>query len=133
MGLADETLPRSDKHPAQGLAVPRGRLRDVVTGRLQTVPAVDVWACGFECDSVSGLDMSAERGCVARASNKTGRTASGCLQYIRRWRPSVFVLENVKNLNAAASAARRSGGAGQPAESAATDLDVLRAELERCG
>ena len=114
---------------------------DVLTNKLIPVPQADLWVCGFECDSASGLNhRSAEnRGCVARASGKTGSTAQGCMAYIRRWRPSVFILENVKNINASPS---RGSGAGQPPDPQAggrgdkkpvTDLEFLRAELSSYG
>ena len=107
---------------------------DMLTKTMKPLVQVDLWVCGFECDSVSGLNHKSDRGVVGRCVGKTGKTVAGCVAYIRRWKPRLFVLENVKNINAVPKSA---GGAAQPAGLSdkkplkpRTDLDVLRATLQ---
>ena len=59
------------------------------------------------------------------------------MAYIRRWKPRLSVLENVRNINAVPKSA---GGAAQPAGLSGkkpfkprADLDVLRASLQALG
>ncbi len=120
-------------------------LKDTVSGNIVPVPTVDLWVCGFECDSVSALNIHAaeNRRSISRGTGKTGQTAAGCIAYIERYKPPMFILENVKNLNAAPSR----GGAGQPAKQATqlmpgggvaqpagqSNLEVLKARLQESG
>jgi hypothetical protein len=85
---------------------------DMLTKTMKPLVQVDLWVCGFECDSVSGLNHRSDRGVVGRCVGNTGKTVAGCVAYIRRWKPRLFVLENVKNINAVPKSA---GGAAQPA------------------
>lgn len=60
------------------------------------------FVCGIECDSISTLNgkRSENTGCVADSSRstRTGNTARACMEFIKRMRPPMFVLENVRNL-----------------------------------
>ncbi len=108
--------------------------KDLLSEATVPVPRADVWVCGFECDSVSSLNhrASENHGCIATGSRKTGRTAAGCVAYIARCRPYIFILENVKNL----SATVRVGGGEHPAQveqSRETDLQVLRRQFADLG
>ncbi len=88
-------------------------LHDVKSNQLQCVPPVDLWICGIECDSISRLSNFPLKGCVAAARGRTGETAAGCFAYIRRYRPALFIVENVKNLHAGSSSGKK------------TDLDEI--------
>ena len=61
-----------------------------------------MWACGIECDSISQLSKSAaeNKGCVEGAEGRTGTTAKGHLDFLRKHRPPLWQVENVKNLHA---------------------------------
>ena len=92
----------------------------------ETVPAVTFFACGIECDSLSGLNArsSKNRGCVAANTLKTGTTANAAMEYITRCKPSLFLLENVGNLDAASGRTPSRAGRLQ-GQSTPSDLDVL--------
>ena len=74
---------------------------DVTTNEKTCIPHVDWWIAGFECDSVSSLNLNRKdnKACVAVGEEKTGRTAQGVLDYIRLRLPAVVILENVKAIN----------------------------------
>ena len=77
------------------------QIHDVISKSLQTPPAVDFYAAGFECDTISPLNSKSQQGkdVVSSGAGKTGRTAQGAVAYIRKRRPKTFLLENVKNIN----------------------------------
>ena len=65
--------------------------------------ACDVFAAGVECDSISSLNKehSDNFDCAAKPSgqpSKTGDTARSAIAFLRKRRPPVALLENVKNL-----------------------------------
>ena len=64
------------------------------------IPHVVFSAVGFECDSVSSLNVSSSenRGCVEAGTGKTGNTCNGALDYFEAHSPMVVCMENVKNL-----------------------------------
>ena len=73
---------------------------DYVSQTRAAVPYCDLAAAGFECDSVSGLNVNAKqnRYCVSTQQDKTGTTAKGAVGYIRLRRPRWILLENVARL-----------------------------------
>jgi site-specific DNA-cytosine methylase len=63
-----------------------------------------LWACGVECDSISGLNKARVENfdCIAEAKeSRTGGTGKSCMDFVHVHRPPVFILENVKNLQVA--------------------------------
>ena len=70
---------------------------DYISQTRAAVPYCDLAAAGFECDSVSGLNVNAKqnRDCVSTSSDNTGTTAKGVVGYIRLRRPRWILLENV--------------------------------------
>lgn len=70
------------------------------------VAPVSILICGSECDSVSLLNKSARTRdnvqCVEKRREKTGRTAGGVMDLVKRARPRVVIMENVRNLSAKA-------------------------------
>lgn len=79
--------------------------RDLISGEIKPIQSSNIWACGIECDTLSGLNGSSQVGKAVTLSGdgKTGSTAKECMGYIRRARPAIIVLENIKNLAAASS------------------------------
>jgi site-specific DNA-cytosine methylase len=66
-----------------------------------------LWACGVECDSISGLNQARVDNfdCIGAAEgdkeSRTGGTGKSCMDFVHVHRPPVFLLENVKNLQVA--------------------------------
>lgn len=79
---------------------------DLLTGAMVPIPTVDLVLGGFECDSVSALNVHASkhRACILTGTGATGETFHGCLRYIERHRPCTAILENVKMLGASSVA-----------------------------
>ena len=105
---------------------PKHSAKDLLSGELRPIPFAKVWACGIECDSLSGLSCTAQVGqsLISKGEGKTGSTARSCLEYIKRALPILVVLENIKNL------------AGQVASTSTddrTDLQTLVSELNAMG
>ena len=73
-----------------------------IHGKLTHIQSLAMWACGIECDSISQLSKSAaeNKGCVEGAEGRTGTTAKGHLDFLRKHRPPLWQVENVKNLHA---------------------------------
>lgn len=96
--------------------------RDAISGECVGLLRGALYAFGFECDSISSLnrDTAANRGCVARRQGKTGETCHKVMSFIKAIRPPLFILENVKNLNA-------------PNGSGKTDQQELVAQLNLLG
>ena len=75
--------------------------KDAITAELRPVADIDMFACGFECVSISNLNChgSEFRGdCVQRNEGKTGTTGRSCLEFIKAHTPTVLWLENIRNL-----------------------------------
>ena len=70
----------------------------------QVISEVDLFCCGFECDSISSLNAKAtrHRACLKTQTDKTGSTGAGCIQYVLKHSPGFILLENVKSLGAKA-------------------------------
>ena len=81
------------------------QLKDIITDSPQSVPQVDLYVVGFECDTISPLNLVGKQGqdVVSKGAGKTGKTAGGAIAYIQKRRPSIFILENLKNINSGAS------------------------------
>ena len=73
-------------------------LHDAIRGELKPLPACHFF-CGVECDSISGLSGQADPGCIQAGRGKSGETASGCFECIRKRRPLLWMVENVKALS----------------------------------
>ena len=90
-------------------------LQDAISGELKPLPACHLFFCGIECDSISGLNGQADPGCIQAGRGKSGETASGCFEYIRKRRPLLWMVENVKalsNMPGAKHGATRSANQG---------------------
>ena len=64
------------------------------------VPDVDMFICGFECDSISSLNRNAasNRSCGTDQSEKTGNTLAYGLRYVQNHRPPLVIWEIVKQV-----------------------------------
>ena len=64
------------------------------------VPEVDPFVAGFERDQFSTLnnDRFETPGCLTRGDGKSGSTGKAVIRFVERFRPSLVVLENVRNL-----------------------------------
>jgi site-specific DNA-cytosine methylase len=78
---------------------------------------------GFECDSISSLNADSQnmKSCIETASGKTGRTARGVLNFIKRHQPVIVTLENLKSLALKSSPEKPS------------NLEFLQSELNALG
>ena len=74
-------------------------LHDAISGELKPLPACHFFFCGIECDSISGLNGQADPGYIQAGHGKSGETASGCFEYIRKRRPLLWMVENVRALS----------------------------------
>jgi site-specific DNA-cytosine methylase len=75
-----------------------------MNGTPVVLPHLHIWACGIECDSISGLNTGSHlnKDCIAEeegAPTKTGSTARSCMEVVKQKKPVVFILENIKNLS----------------------------------
>ena len=70
------------------------------TGRRDSVPAVDIVIAGFSCKSVSTENHERqEHGeCIVRGTGQTGETFRGVRNYVKRFKPSLVICENVEGL-----------------------------------
>ena len=73
---------------------------DIRSGKMQSIPSVVGFACGIECDTLSGLNQNQDLECVETATGKTGTTFEGCRLFVERHQPWFFLFENIKNLGA---------------------------------
>jgi site-specific DNA-cytosine methylase len=67
---------------------------------------IHCFACGIECDSISGLNSNRSENfdCIGdpdAVHTRTGGTGQAAISYIEQARPPVFMFENVKNLSTA--------------------------------
>lgn len=69
-----------------------GPAADITARDPQTVPAVDLYVCGFPCQPFSKC------GTQAGFADPRGTVFHGCVAYLRHHRPKHFVLENVRTL-----------------------------------
>ena len=60
---------------------------DIRSGKSQSIPSVVGFACGIECDTLSGLNYNQDVGCVETATGKTGTTFEGCRRFVERHQP----------------------------------------------
>jgi hypothetical protein len=78
------------------------RAFDCKSGSFKPIPFVDIFIGGFVCKTKSGYNsqrrQSGATSCVQRGEGSTGESYLACIQYIRKCKPRVVVLENVKNL-----------------------------------
>ena len=74
-----------------------GECLNVITGRHEPVPAVDLFLAGFVCKAVSTMnnDRHSYGACVEHGIGETGDTFSGVRQYVERFRPKMVMCENV--------------------------------------
>lgn len=77
-----------------------GRATNYITRETVDVPAVDIVLAGFVCKSVSFENTEREKyaNCINDASGKTGETFDGVMGYVRRYKPSLVICENVEGL-----------------------------------
>ncbi len=73
---------------------------NVVSGRKEPVPAVQWLVAGFVCKTVSAEHNSRAEfaDCIRKGMGATGETFTALMRYVRRFGPSVVVLENVEGL-----------------------------------
>ena len=75
---------------------------DYIVGGDTEVERPDILWVGFECDSVSGLNMQKTQreadACVGLNTLRTGTTANATLLFICEKRPTISILENVKTI-----------------------------------
>lgn len=73
-----------------------------IAGNLTQLTTPTMFACGIECDSISGLNQQRvlNQDCVAddEASTRTGNTARSFVKVTAKYRPALVLAENVKNL-----------------------------------
>mmetsp|Transcript_43589 Transcript_43589/g.81366 ORF Transcript_43589/g.81366 Transcript_43589/m.81366 type:complete len:449 (+) Transcript_43589:68-1414(+) len=71
-----------------------------VDGEKVRVPAVDIVIAGFVCKSVSTENNDREKfaNCIQEACGQTGETFNGVIGYVRKYKPSLVICENVKGL-----------------------------------
>ena len=69
---------------------------DIFTRDVKQVPDIDVYVCGFPCQSFSTINANGPQG-FYQESNK-GIIFFQCYKVICHKQPAIFVLENVKNL-----------------------------------
>ena len=100
-----------------------GLALDMRSGQMRKVPRVDLWFCGFECDNYSGLNIhhGAAQGSIAAGRGPSGQTTQGCISYVQSRRPSIVIMENVRNLNS------------RVAKGTETDPEVLAATFRGLG
>ena len=62
------------------------RAMDAVSKSMVRVARAHMLMAGFECDSISGLniDSAANKGCVGREEGRSGQTAAGIIKYTNR-------------------------------------------------
>lgn len=77
-----------------------GTATNWLTEEVVTVPKVDVVIAGFVCKSVSTENNEREKfsNCIKEGCGKTGETFDGVIGYVKKYRPSVVIMENVKGL-----------------------------------
>lgn len=80
-------------------------VQDHLTGKDVMDLSVVLYACGIECDSISGLNADRCRNfdCAKQddRETKTGSTARSAMEFVAERRPPAFAFENVKNLGVA--------------------------------
>jgi len=59
---------------------------------MQQMPRVDIYVCGFPCQPFSNMN------CQKTSSDKRRTVFESVFEYIESKRPSIFILENVRNL-----------------------------------
>jgi len=71
-----------------------------VTDEKVRVPEVDIVIAGFVCKSVSTENNAREQfaNCIQEACGQTGETFNGVIGYVRKYKPSLVICENVKGL-----------------------------------
>lgn len=76
------------------------RAYDAKSSGASPVPYVDVFMAGFSCTSRSKLNRSRSSNihCVQNSSGATGHTFDSTFAYVRKYRPSAVLLENVVDL-----------------------------------
>ena len=75
---------------------PEHEYTDVFARDHRALPDVDVYVCGFPCQSFSDINSSGAKGFAQE--NRKGKIFFHCYEVIRQKRPRVFVLENVRTL-----------------------------------
>jgi len=77
-----------------------GMAHNYITNEEVAVPSVDIVIAGFVCKSVSteNNERAMYKNCIKEASGKTGETFDGVMGYVKRYKPSVVICENVKGL-----------------------------------
>jgi len=84
-----------DSHCVQSIRAnynPKAIFTDITNRRIQNVPDIDLYVCGFPCQPFSSAGK--RRG----AFDLRGTLFYSCLEVISHKRPKYFVLENVKGL-----------------------------------
>ena len=74
---------------------------NTVTGKSTIVDWVKIFGCGFSCRVLSPLNNSrhTQKFCVQKALGSTGETFHPTKDYIIKTRPTLSLLENVKELS----------------------------------
>lgn len=77
-----------------------GRAKNFKTNKVVDVPHVDIVIAGFVCKSVSHENNERQEynNCIKEATGATGITFDGMMGYVRKYRPSLVICENVKGL-----------------------------------
>jgi hypothetical protein len=103
------------------------RAYDVVSKTTQIVPYVDLFSGGFVCktrSSYNNTTQSIKAGCVKNKAGATSETFCFMEDYLATAKPSVVVLENLKELTSKSSG---------DAASAQSDLDYIVERLNKIG
>lgn len=75
---------------------PQQIYQDVLARNHTTLPDIDVYVCGFPCQSFSDINSNGAQG--FHQENRKGLLFFHCYEVIRHKKPKIFVLENVKTL-----------------------------------
>jgi len=77
-----------------------GMAHNYITNEAVAVPSVDIVIAGFVCKSVSteNNERAMYKNCIKEATGKTGETFDGVMGYVKRYKPTVVICENVKGL-----------------------------------
>jgi DNA (cytosine-5)-methyltransferase 1 len=88
-----------DPHARQSIRAnytPEIEYTDVFDRNVDALPDMDIYVCGFPCQSFSAMNASGQAG--FNEKNKRGVIFFNCIDVICVKQPVIFILENVKNL-----------------------------------
>ena len=77
------------------------KVRDLITGTLVDVATPLLFLCGFECDNYSFLNIHRAQGpgSLLEQRGSSGQSAHGMFKIVRKHRPRMVILENVRGLS----------------------------------